>query len=84
MEVGDVSIPLISAEDLLIMKAVAHRPRDLGDIEAVLERQKDLDLERVQSWVREFSSALDAPEIFEDLQSLLRRNRRRTVVRDKE
>jgi hypothetical protein len=77
VEIGDVSIPLISAEDLLIMKAVAHRPRDLIDIEAVLERQDNLDLGRVQSWVREFSSALDAPEIFENFQDLLRKRRRR-------
>jgi predicted nucleotidyltransferase len=72
IEVGEVTIPLISPEDLLVMKAVAHRPRDVADIEAVLEVRTGLDLDRVQRWLREFSAALDRPEILEDFQAILR------------
>ena len=36
--IGDVSVRLPKVEDLMIMKAVAHRPRDLQDIEARLNR----------------------------------------------
>jgi hypothetical protein len=40
-EVGGVRIPLPLPEDLLIMKAVAHRPRDMADIEAILDKRKN-------------------------------------------
>jgi len=72
IEIGEVTIPLISPEDLLVMKAVAHRPRDTADIEGILEVRTGLDLDRVQRWLREFSRALDRPEILEDFQAVLR------------
>lgn len=73
VKIGDVTVPLVSPEDLLVMKAVAHRPRDLGDIEGILEVCQGLDLDRVQRWLREFSAALDRPEILEDFQVINRR-----------
>lgn len=72
IEIGDVSIPLVSPEDLLVMKAVAHRPRDAADIEAILDIRTGLDLDRVQGWLREFSSALDRPELLEDFLAIVR------------
>jgi len=72
IEIDGVQVPLVSAPDLLVMKAVAHRPRDLADIEAVLDRNPDLDLGRAKDWIREFSAALDRPEIFEDFQAIVR------------
>jgi hypothetical protein len=44
----------------------------VADIEAVLEVRTGLDLDRVQRWLREFSAALDRPEILEDFQAILR------------
>jgi hypothetical protein len=35
MAVGDFQIPVPTPEDLLVMKAIAHRPRDLADIDIV-------------------------------------------------
>ncbi len=70
--VAGVNIPLISHEDLLVMKAVAHRPRDLADIEGILDRNPGLNLERARDWIREFSAALDRPEIFDDFQKIVR------------
>ncbi len=75
--VGDVSIPLPTAEDLIIMKAVAHRPRDLADIESIIDTQPGLDLRRVRRWVRNFSSALEMPEILRDLETILAHQRKR-------
>jgi hypothetical protein len=34
---GGVPVSLPQVEDLLIMKAIAHRPRDLRNIEGVLD-----------------------------------------------
>lgn len=71
MELGGVRAPLPLPEDLIIMKAVAHRPQDLADIEAILAAHPKLNLRRVRRWVREFAAALSMPEILTDLKVLL-------------
>jgi hypothetical protein len=57
---------ICSAEDLIIHKALAGRPQDLADIESVVLRQVDrLDVRYIRSWLRQFSEALDNPNILE-------------------
>jgi predicted nucleotidyltransferase len=75
--IGDLNIPLPTPEDLIIMKAVAHRPQDLGDIESVLDAHPKLDIRRVRRRVREFSKVLEMPEILNDLETILARRRKR-------
>ena len=70
-EVAGVNIPLPTPEDLIIMKAVAHRPIDMIDIQAVLDVHPDLDLHRIRRWVKEFSEVLEMPEILNDLERIL-------------
>ncbi|MBI4526745.1 MAG: hypothetical protein HY695_23355 [Deltaproteobacteria bacterium] len=77
VEIDGVKLPLPRAEDLVVMKAVAHRPRDLADIEAVLDAHPRLNLRRIRRWVSEFAVALDMPDILKDLENILRRRRRR-------
>ncbi|MBI3995338.1 MAG: nucleotidyltransferase [Nitrospirae bacterium] len=77
IQIGGVNIPLPTPEDLVVMKAVANRPRDLGDIEGILDANPKLDLRRVRRWVREFSSALESPEILRNLNAILARRRGR-------
>ncbi|OGI51981.1 MAG: hypothetical protein A3E57_08885 [Candidatus Muproteobacteria bacterium RIFCSPHIGHO2_12_FULL_60_33] len=72
VSVAGVALPLPTPEDLIVMKAVAHRPRDLTDIEAILDVHPGLDVERVRRWVREFARAAAMPEIWDDLQRLLK------------
>ena len=55
------------------MKAVAHRTRDLADIEAVLEAYPKLDFKRIRKWVKEFAEVLEMPEIYEDLNKLIKK-----------
>lgn len=64
-----ISVPI--PEDLIIMKAVAHRPQDLEDIRNVLDVNPDLDFKRIKYWVKEFAKVLEMPEIFDDLKSIL-------------
>lgn len=71
VEVAGLSVPLLTPEDLIVMKAVAHRARDLADIEAVLDAHPKLDLRRIRRWVREFSSVLEMPEISDDLEAII-------------
>lgn len=73
IKVGEFEIKVPTPEDLIITKAVAHRPKDTSDIEAILSAHPQLDLQRVRFWVREFAVALERPELLEDLEILLRR-----------
>jgi len=84
MELGGVQAPLPLPEDLIIMKAVAHRPQDLADIEGILAAHPKLNLKRVRGWVREFAAALSMPEILNDLEALLsQRKKPKIKVKDK-
>jgi hypothetical protein len=76
IHVDGIPIALASPEDIVILKAVAGRPRDLGDIESVLAANPKLDYTRVRRWVREFAAALGKPDILKTLESLMPRPKR--------
>jgi hypothetical protein len=62
---------LPSPEDLIIFKAVAHRPKDLVDIQAIVENYSNLDRDRIRMWVKEFAEVLDMPELWDDIDELI-------------
>jgi hypothetical protein len=64
---GELIIRLPTPEDLIILKAVAHRPKDLADIQAVIDNHPDLDRARIKYWVKEFADTLEMPEIWDDV-----------------
>jgi hypothetical protein len=76
VELGGVRLPLPLPEDLIVMKAVAHRPQDLTDIEAILAAHPKINVRRVRCWVLEFAAALEMPEILNDLEVLLSQRRK--------
>jgi len=71
-QLGPLAIRLPTPEDLIIFKAVAHRPKDLLDIQALIESHPDLDRKRIECWVREFAQLLEMPELWEDIAPWLR------------
>ena len=71
VEIGSVKLRLPTPEDLIIMKAIAHRPKDLEDIQAISAGHPDLDKERIRFWVEQFSEALDWPELWPEILKLL-------------
>jgi predicted nucleotidyltransferase len=77
VDIRGVRLPLPTAEDLIIMKAVAHRPRDLADIESIMDAHPNLNLRKIRRWVKEFSTVVEMPEIFNDLEKILTRRRKR-------
>ncbi|MEX2235965.1 MAG: nucleotidyl transferase AbiEii/AbiGii toxin family protein [Dehalococcoidia bacterium] len=57
---------VISPEDLIVLKLIAGRGKDLIDIQAVVRRQRaTIDRRYLDPLVAEFSAALDAPRIQE-------------------
>ena len=67
---GDLRIPLPTPEDLVILKAVAHRSKDRDDIEGIMTRHPGLDWRRIEHWVRQFADVLEMPELWTDLAQL--------------
>lgn len=56
VELEEVDVPFASAEDLLVHKLFAGRPRDLEDAAAVVRRKGDeLDWAYLERWVGEFA-----------------------------
>jgi hypothetical protein len=70
LEVAGLFLRLPTPEDLIIFKAVAHRPKDLVDIQSIMDSHPDLDRKRIESWVRQFAEALEMPELWDDLARL--------------
>ena len=67
-----ISIRLPTPEDLIILKAIAHRPKDLQDIEAVIQNHPHIDRQRIRHWVQEFADALEMPELWNDIADWLK------------
>ena len=69
--VGDIQVRLPTPEDLIIMKAVAHRPKDFEDIRAVAASHHDLDKKRIRYWLEQFGTALELPSLWNEIEELL-------------
>jgi hypothetical protein len=68
---ANLSIRPPTPEDPIIMKAIAHRPKDLEDIRTIAEKYSDLDMKRNEEWVKSFGDALERPELWTQVKSLL-------------
>jgi len=71
VHVAGVRIPVPKVEDLIIMKAVAHREQDLLDIAGLLDLHAKIDVKRVKQVVGQFAEAMDAPEILDSIERRL-------------
>jgi predicted nucleotidyltransferase len=71
-QLGTLSIRLPTPEDLIIMKAIAQRPKDLEDIKTIVEKYPILDVERIKQWVIAFAEALEQPELWRQIERLLK------------
>ncbi len=71
--IGGVQVRLPRVEDLLIMKAVAHRPQDMYDIDGLLAAHPDTNIEAVRRWVREFGAATAMSDLLDDFDKAVAR-----------
>ncbi len=64
-----ISLRTCSAEDLIVMKAVAGRGRDWADIERIIVRQTGkLDWDYIREQLRPLAELKDTPEILDQLE----------------
>jgi predicted nucleotidyltransferase len=70
-DIGGISVRLPRVEDLLVMKAIARRPKDIEDIRGLLEAHPGADFAAARRWVREFATAMSMSDILEDFDKLL-------------
>lgn len=75
---GGVRVRLPQVEDLLIMKAIAHRPQDLRDIEGLLDVSPAANVESVRRWVQDFAAAAELPDLPEEFEKLLAQRKSRS------
>jgi hypothetical protein len=54
------------------MKAIAHRPKDLGDIRTIAEKYPNLDMGRIEEWVKAFGGVLETPDLWDLVKPLLK------------
>lgn len=71
VSIGEIRIQLPTPEDLIIMKAVAHRAKDIEDIKGIVESTQILDKKRIEFWLKQFSEVLEKPEIWQDIEEIL-------------
>jgi hypothetical protein len=75
--IGNVRVPVVCVEDLLAMKLLAGRPRDLDDVATIARvRRDDLDLEKVRQTLRLLEQALDRRDLVSELERLVAAARR--------
>jgi hypothetical protein len=70
---GGVALPIISAQDLLIHKIIAGRPRDLDDAVSVVQRKREhLDIEFVRNFLFELAEAVADDDLRKRADNILR------------
>jgi hypothetical protein len=70
-KVGKLILPLATPEDLIVMKAIAHRSNDLFDIEGLFAVHANLDIEHIRRWVDKLAQELEFPELYESLDRMI-------------
>jgi predicted nucleotidyltransferase len=70
-EMDGFVIRLPTPEDLVIMKAIAGRPKDLEDIRNIGRSYPHLDRRRIRNWVEQYGEVLENPDLWSEIEPLL-------------
>lgn len=70
---GTLSVRLPTPEDLIIMKAIAHRPKDLEDIRTIVDKNPKLDVARIKKWIKSFGEILEMPSLWDDIAEMFKK-----------
>jgi predicted nucleotidyltransferase len=67
-----LQLRLPTPEDLIILKAIAHRPKDMEDIRILADKYQNLDVARIEKWVKQFAEVLEMPSLWDDIAGFLK------------
>ena len=67
-----LQLRLPTPEDLIILKAIAHRPKDMEDIRILADKYQNLDIARIEKWVKQFAEVLEMPSLWDDIAGILK------------
>jgi len=70
-----LQVRLPTPEDLIIMKAIANRPKDLEDIRTLAARYTNLDFARMEFWIKNFAELLEMPELWGQIEKILKQQK---------
>jgi predicted nucleotidyltransferase len=59
--IGQAQIRFATVEDVIILKVVAGRPRDLDDVRGMLAKNPQAELHYVREWLAQFEAAISEP-----------------------
>jgi predicted nucleotidyltransferase len=66
VDIAGRQVNVVTPEDLVLMKILSERPRDVADAEAIVRRRhQELDRAYLEPRIKEFADALEKPEILE-------------------
>ena len=71
VDIGQIKVRLPTPEDLIIMKAIAYRSKDIEDIQAIAVSNPILDKEYLRLWLDRFGEALDLPNLWNEIHRLI-------------
>lgn len=72
VDIGDGAVPVIRVEDLIVLKVLSGRPKDVEDVRSILRRRRrTLDLVHVRSLLAELEEALGQSDLVPALERLL-------------
>jgi len=70
-KIGNVTFNLPLPEDLIILKAIAHRPLDIIDIQEIVNSNPKINIGYIKKTVTEFARILDMPGIWGDIKNII-------------
>lgn len=73
-DLDGVQVPVACAEDVIVMKILAGRPKDVEDVVAIAAAHKDLKLDLVRSTLRMLEEALHRNDLLPELSRALARS----------
>ncbi len=68
---GGVELRLPTPEDMVILKALASRPKDLEDIRNLGLTYPNMDRARIEYWLISYGELMETPDLWEATRSLL-------------
>jgi hypothetical protein len=69
---GSVVAPMARAEDLVIFKAMAARPKDIDDATALMLMYKEIDVARVRRHLAKLAALADEPSLTSGLEAVIK------------